>query len=210
MTRGFQPVDADRVPDLLAATLAGRGTGTGPRASLPSVGGEPLAADGRPSRTLRVAVDGPPCADPAGFAHALVAPLRLRARPAVVIATETFWRDAALRLEHGRTDALSYRHDWLDADALRREVLDPLGPGGSGRYLPSLRDPATNRATRAGRVAAEPGAVLLVAGPLLFGRGLPFDWTIHLDLNAAARARHTPTADAWTLPAFDDYDTTVD
>ena len=33
-------------------------------------------------------------------------------------------------------------------DALRREVLDAMGADGSRRWLPSLRDPVSDRATR--------------------------------------------------------------
>jgi hypothetical protein len=93
---------------------------------------------------------------------------------------------------------------------LRREVLDPLGPGGSGSYLPSLRDPASNRATHARRRPAAQGTILVLSGELLLGRGLPFDHTIHLSLSAAARTRRMPAEWAWTLPAFDDYDRDVD
>jgi hypothetical protein len=88
---------------------------------------------------------------------------------------------------------------------LRREVLEPLGPGGSGRFIPSLRDPRTNRATREPARVAAPGAVVVVVGPLLLGRGLPFDRTIHLALSAAALRRRTEDAEQWTLAAFQRY-----
>jgi hypothetical protein len=116
---------------------------------------------------------------------------------------ESFWRDASLRLEYGRTDVDSYLN-WLDAGALRREVLDP-----EGWYLPSLRDPETNRATRADRIELPPNAVLVVSGAFLLGLGLPFDRVVHLAMSPAARARRTPADQAWTLPAFDRYDDEV-
>lgn len=159
-------------------------------------------------RALRVAVDGPRCAEPGALANALIAPLRARGRAADTIAADTFWRDASLRLEYGREDVESFA-DWLDAGALRREVLDPLGPGGSGTYLPSLRDPLTNRVTRAAVRRSAPGSVLLVSGELLLGRGLPFDLTIHLAMSAAGRARRTDDNWRWTLPAFARYDAEV-
>jgi hypothetical protein len=161
-----------------------------------------------PGAALRVAVDGPAAAAPVAFATALAPPLRLRGREADVIDARLFWHNASVRLEHGREDLESYRR-WLDDGALRREVLDPLGPRGSGRYLPSLRDPETNRSTRASRVTATNGAVVIVAGELLLGRGLPFDVTIHLAVSASARRRRTPSNAAWALPAFDRYDAEV-
>ena len=63
-----------------------------------------------------------------------------RARPVA-----SFWRDASLRLEYGREDVESYR-TWLDADALRREVLDAARERGEAAAV--LRDPDTNRSTR--------------------------------------------------------------
>ena len=98
---------------------------------------------------LRIAVDGHPAAAPADFADALVDPLRLLGRPVLRVGSEWFLRPASLRFEHGRRDPDAYYDDRLDLPGLRREVLDPLGPGGSGRYLPTLWDPTTDRATRA-------------------------------------------------------------
>jgi hypothetical protein len=161
-----------------------------------------------PGAALRVAVDGPEVAAPVALAEALVPPLRLSGRVPDVIDARLFWHNASVRLEHGREDVESYPR-WLDDGALRREVLDPLGPGGSGRYLPSLRDPETNRSTRAARVTAGPGTVVIVAGELLLGRGLPFDVTIHLAVSASARRRRTARDAAWTLPAFERYDAEV-
>lgn len=157
--------------------------------------------------TVRAAVDGPPCADPHALSESLVAALRGRGRPAVVIRAESFWRDASLRLEWGREDPDSYCA-WLDAGALRREVLDPVVA--SGRYLPSLRDPASNRVTREPAREVPDGTVVIVSGPFLLGRGLPFDRAVHLSMSASARRRHTSDEGAWTLPAFDRYDEDVD
>ncbi len=163
-----------------------------------------------PGTALRLAIDGPRAADPGAFAEALVVALRALGRPSVHIRTETFWRDAALRLEYGRSDLESYVEGWLDTDALRREVLDPFGLDGTGCYLPSLRDPITNRATREPLRSAPPGLVALISGELLLGRGLPFDATIHLALSPGARRRRTPPEWQWTLPAFEAYDAAVD
>jgi hypothetical protein len=107
-----------------------------------------------------------------------------------------------LRFEHGREDVDSYL-SWLDDGALRREVLS------GSTYLPSLRDPQTNRATRDARRELPDNAILVVTGALLLGLGLPFDRVVHLAVSAAARQRRTPAAEAWTLPAFDRYDAEV-
>ena len=155
-------------------------------------------------------MDGAPAADPAGLADALIDPLRLRGRAALRVGTRWFWRPASIRLEHGHQDPDAYYQDWLDAAGLRREVLDRLGRNGDGRYLPTRWDPERDRATRDGYQTAPPDAVLLVDGPLLLGRGLPFDLTIHLRLSAAALARRVEEDQRWTLPAYQRYEQEVD
>ena len=158
-----------------------------------------------PDGIARVAIDGPPCAHPDELAAAVVAALH-GTRPAAHVRADTFWRDASVRLEYGRQDIESYLH-WLDAAALEREVLEPALA--VRRYLPSLRDPQTNRSTRVPMRAVDPRTAVLVSGTFLLGRDLTFDLTIHLAVSPAARARQTPPSNAWTLPAFDEYDATT-
>ncbi|GAA3762037.1 uridine kinase [Plantactinospora mayteni] len=154
---------------------------------------------------LRVAVDGPPAAEPGRLADALVDPLRVQGRPAVRVDAADFLRPASLRYEQGRTNPDAYYLGWLDEAGMRREVLDPAGPAGAGRILPSLWNAETDRATRADYLALPPGGVVLVSGPLLLGGGLPFDLAVHLVLSPGALARRTPEAQRWTLPAFARY-----
>jgi hypothetical protein len=89
-------------------------------------------------------------------------------------------------------------------------VLAPVGPGGSGAYLPVLWDLDRDRAARVRPRSAPPGGVLLVPGALLLGIGLPFDVVVHLRMSPAARRRLTPAEQGWELPAFDRYDHEVD
>ncbi len=163
-----------------------------------------LAASPAPGR-LRVAVDGAPAADPGAFADALVDPLRVRGRPAVRISTDDFLRPASVRLEFGRTNPDSFYLGWLDEAGLRREVLDPAGPDGSGRVVTRLWDARTDRATREPYRELPGNAVVIVSGPLLLGAGLPFDLTVHLHLSAGALERRTEAEQRWTLPAFARY-----
>jgi hypothetical protein len=162
------------------------------------------------SHVLRVAVDGHPATSPGVFADALVDPLRLHGRPVLRVSAEWFLRPASLRFERGRTDPDAFYDDRLDEAALRRELLDPLGPGGSGLFLPTLWDPETDRATRAQYESAPAGSVLILDGTLLLGRGLPFDLTVHLRLSAGARERRVSPAERWALPAYGRYEREAD
>ena len=179
-TASYRPID----PDQLVAELGER-------------------IDAAPGDAVRVLVDGPPAARPDELAAALAEALPERGRSAVVVRSEQFWRDASLRFEYGREDVLSLP-DWVDIGALNREVLDPVAAG--LHYLPSLRDPVSNRSTRESPRVLPPRGVLLVSGALLLGRGLHADLAIHLAMSAGARARRTPGEQQWTLPAFDRYD----
>jgi hypothetical protein len=159
---------------------------------------------------VRVALDGAAAAEPGRLAEELIGPLRLRGRPALRVSAGDFLRPASLRLEFGRTDPDVYYDEWLDVGGLVREVLGPLEPGGGGKVLPALWDAARDRASRAEYAALAPGGVLLLDGPLLLGRGLPFELAVHLWLSPAALARRTPPDEAWTLPAYERYEREAD
>lgn len=159
----------------------------------------------RPGEWLRVAVDGAAAAEPDRLADSLVDPLRVRGRPALRVRAADFLRPASLRWEYGRTNPDAFYAGWLDEVGLRREVLDPAGPAGSGQILPSLWNADIDRASRARYVRLPPGGAVILSGPLLLGGGLPFDLTVHLVLSAGALARRTAVDEEWTLPAFARY-----
>ncbi|MCF2525955.1 uridine kinase [Yinghuangia soli] len=166
---------------------------------------EAVAARAPAGGWLRVAVDGAAAARPGDLADALVDLVRAAGHPVQRVSADDFLRPASVRFELGRRDADSFYWSWLDEKGLQREVLDPLGPGGTGRLLPTLWDAARDRATRAAYTELPRGGVLLLDGPLLLGRGLPLDLTVHLQLSAGALARRTPDDEQWTLPAYDKY-----
>ncbi|MGQ4414845.1 uridine kinase [Streptomyces sp. SAS_269] len=153
----------------------------------------------------RAGFDGAPAARPCDLADRVAQALRVRGRPSLVVGAEGFLRPASLRLEHGRRDAESYYSGWFDTGALWREVFGPLDPGGSGRVLPDLWDPVTDRATRSLYDQLPPGGILLLHGPLLLRHWFPFDLTVHVLLSPGALRRRTPEPDHWTLPAFQRY-----
>src|SRR5690606_7760286 len=163
-----------------------------------------------PDQWVRVAIDGAPPTEPGRLAAALVDPVRVLGRDVLHVSAADFLRPASLRFERGRRDPEAFYEDWIDANAIAREVLDPLDPGGTGRVLPTLWDTERDRATRAGYVTLRPGGVVIIDGTLLLGRWLPFDLTVHLALTPAARERRLPPDERWTLPAFERYDDEVD
>ncbi|MEQ3551294.1 uridine kinase [Pseudonocardia nematodicida] len=182
MAGGFRPIDREG----LAAHLTERITGRSGR--------------------VRVLVDGAPPAGPVTLARSVAELLRDRGRGSLAVDADDFLRPASVRLEFGHTDAGMFLDGWLDEPALRREVLGPAGPDGSGSVLPRLRDAVRDRAFRDGPVPLGPEGVVLLAGGRLLGRGLPAELTVHLRMGRAALERRLAPDQAWTAVAFARYE----
>lgn len=154
---------------------------------------------------VRVAIDGAPALDPGALADRLVEQLRDHGRFALYVSMADYLLPASQRFELGRTSPYGFYEGWRDLAGLRREVLDPAGPEGSGQVLPALWRTDIDRSARASYVPIPANGVVVVSGELLLGSGLPFELEVHLEASAAALARRTPTEDAWTLPAYERY-----
>lgn len=128
--------------------------------------------------------------------------LRGLGRQPVVVPAAGFWRPAGERYQYGREDWQAFRDTWLDAAALRREVLEP-----GGTYLPALWDVERDRSARRVALPLPERAVVVVHGLFLQGIGLPAELTVHIALSSAAlRRRGVPE---WQLEAFSSYDAEV-
>ncbi|MEV4123828.1 hypothetical protein [Nocardia sp. NPDC049707] len=147
-----------------------------------------------------IAIDGADAAEPVAIADHISTALRDTGRAAEVVSLHDYIRPASLRMEFGRTDEMSYRTAWFDYAALDREVIRALRD--DARWLCALWDEDRDRSARSPIRTAVPGTVLLVAGPMLLGRGLDFDLTVHLDMSEPALHRRTPPDDRWTIPAL--------
>lgn len=197
-----EPVTPDVVVDRLVERVLG---GLAAASSGDPGGPGGTVGPGEAGRRWRVLLDGAPPTRPGALADALVEPLRARGHAALRVSAGDFLRPAGVRFEHGRQDPDALLDDALDTGALIREVLDPLGPGGDGTYLPALWDAQRERSARAARTTAPPGAVLLLDGGLLLGRWLPADLTVHLAVRPGTLARLTPQDEAWRLAAEERY-----
>ncbi|MFJ2663445.1 hypothetical protein ACIO14_03770 [Nocardia fluminea] len=155
-----------------------------------------------PGRRI-LAVDGADAAEPVELGQRIVRTLTDRGRSAAVVSAHDFVRPASLRMEYGRDDEWSYRTAWFDYEAMRREILVALRT--EGRWLPALWDEERDRSARAAMRAARADLVLVLAGPMLLGRGLDFDLAIRLELSEQAALRRTPADQRWTLPAVRDH-----
>lgn len=152
------------------------------------------------SGRVLIAIDGADAAEPVVIADRIGTALRDTGRAAEVVSLHDYVRPASLRMEFGRTDEMSYRTAWFDYAALDREVIRALRA--DARWLTALWDEERDRSARSPIRTAAPGTVLLVAGPMLLGRDLDFDLTVHLDMSEPALHRRTAPDDRWTIPAL--------
>jgi hypothetical protein len=167
------------------ADLAGDGTG-----------------QGGSRRHVRLGIDGPVERDTADLADAVAAELRADAVPVARVRAADFLRSRSIRFEYGRDNPQACYELWYDVPALRREVLDPLAPGGRGSWLPRLRDAVTDRSIREPLRVAAAGTVAVVDGRFLLRDDLRdgFDLIVHLAVSPAAITRRLPADEASRVP----------
>ncbi len=133
-------------------------------------------------RPCRVAVDGPDAAGKSTLAGDLVDVLR-REGPAVVVEADDFQHPAARRRARGGLDPVGYYTDAFDVEVLVRDVLVPLGPGGSRSYRPRHFDLAHDVALPEEWSTAPPDAVVVVAGVFLHRPELRPHWDLSVYLH---------------------------
>ena len=150
-------------------------------------------------RRVRVLLDG---VGSRPLSDSLLPGLFRAGRTPLQVHAEDFLRPAGERFEFGREDEESFRTTWLDDAALSREVLSR-----EGSYLPALWDAVADRSARRSVQPIPRGAVLLVDGVLLLGRGLPAEVTVHIALSPAALTRRG--VPGWQLPAYAAYEREV-
>ena len=124
---------------------------------------ERLAA--RPGRTL-VGVDGVSGSGKTTFANELARTLA-HSVAVIRISMDDFLNPQAVRYARGRTSPEGYYEDSYDRARFRADVLDPLGPGGSGRYRRAAYHLATETPVEAPWEDAPGNAVVIVDGLFL-------------------------------------------
>ena len=115
----------------------------------------------------RVAVDGPDAAGKTTLADELAAALAPAGREIIRASIDGFHRPRADRYRQGADSARGYYEDSFDHDALRRALLEPLGPGGDRRYRTAVFDFRTDSTVEAPVGEAAADAVLVLDGVFL-------------------------------------------
>jgi uridine kinase len=118
------------------------------------------------------------------LADELVEPLRRAGRQVVRASVDGFHNPRAVRYARGPDSPEGYFLDSFDYAALKRELLEPLGPTGDGRFRTVVFDYRTDRAVQSPRQVAPRDAVLLFDGVFLSRAELrgAWDMTVWVDV----------------------------
>ncbi len=130
------------------------------------------------SHPVRVAIDGPDAAGKTTLADELASALRVRGRTVIRASIDGFHRPRADRYRRGEDSAQGYYEDSFDQAALRRELLDPLGPGGTRNYRRVVFDFRLDAPQAAPSAIAPGDAVLIFDGVFLLRPELVESWDI--------------------------------
>ena len=146
---------------------------------------------------VRVAVDGVDGAGKSMFADQLAAALNAAGRPVIRASTDSFHNPRGLRYRRGRHSPSGFWLDSYDYDRLRRDLLDPLSPGGSRIYRTAAHDVETDQPVDAPWTFASPAAVLVLDGLFLHRDELRdyWDFSIFLSVPFAETARRMAMRD---------------
>ncbi len=137
-----------------------------------------------PGRRARVAIDGVDGAGKTTLADELVEPVQRAGREVIRASVDGFHNRRAVRYSRGPDSPEGYFLDSFDYAAVRRELLDPLGPTGDGSFRTAVFDYRTDRAVESPRQTAPRDAVLLFDGVFLSRLELQGSWdmTVWVDV----------------------------
>lgn len=115
----------------------------------------------------RVGIDGPDAAGKTTLADELASVLGRHERHVIRASIDGFHRPRIERYAQGADSPRGYYEDSFDHAALRRALLDPLGPGGDRRYTNATFDHRIDAAVSNPLAVAPAEAVLVLDGVFL-------------------------------------------
>ncbi|CAA9557286.1 MAG: Uridine kinase [uncultured Truepera sp.] len=134
---------------------------------------------------LRVAVDGVDGAGKTVFADELAQVLKTSGQDVIRASVDGFHNSRELRYRLGRGSPEGFYRDSYDYDALKRNLLEPLSPGGSGCYRTAVYNVAAETPVTVPERQAAPGAILLLDGIFLHRPELRPYWDVSVWLEVA-------------------------
>ena len=127
---------------------------------------------------LRVAIDGVDGAGKTTFADELAFILAESGRAVIRASVDGFHHSQNIRHRLGRGSPEGFYRDSYDYDALKTCLLEPLSPGGSGRYRTAVYDVEAETPVTVPEQVARAGSVLLFDGIFLHRSELLTVWDL--------------------------------
>jgi uridine kinase len=132
----------------------------------------------------RVAIDGVDGVGKTTLADELVAHVSRTGRKVIRASIDGFHNPRQQRYLRGPNSAEGYCLDSFNYEALKRELLLPLGPGGNGRYCRAVFDYRVDAEADLERHSAAANAVLLFDGVFLLRPELESHWDLSIWVDA--------------------------
>jgi uridine kinase len=132
---------------------------------------------------LRVGIDGVDGAGKTTFADKLATALADRQLHVIRSSIDGFHNPRSIRYARGRDSAEGFYRDSFNLTLFRSLLLDPLSPGGTGRYRRAAFDHRTDSAVDLPYESAPAGAILVVDGIFLHRPELRDYWDISVFLD---------------------------
>ena len=150
------------------------------------------------SHPVRVAVDGRTASGKTTLADEVGAALHAGGRQVIRTSVDGFHRPRAERYRRGRLSAEGYLDDARDWHAIRRLLLDPLGPGGNLIYRTASFDLEQDQPLEQAGQRAHPDAILVVDGTFLQRPELVDGWdlTVFVDVSEKIAIRRGVARDS--------------
>jgi uridine kinase len=131
----------------------------------------------------RVAIDGVDGSGKSTLADELMEPVRRAGRAVIRASVDGFHNPRAVRYARGPDSPEGYFLDSFDYAALRRALLDPLGPEGDASFRTAAFDYRVDRPVESPRRVAPRDAVLLFDGVFLSRPELQASWDLAIWLD---------------------------
>lgn len=149
----------------------------------------------------RVGIDGITAAGKTTFANHLAVEVARSGLPVIRVSMDGFHHRREVRHRQGRDSADGYYEDAYDFVALRRELLDPLGPDGDRLHRTAIIDLSTDEPIDETPIEAPSNAVLIVDGSFLQKPGIRdgFDLVVFLRCSFEAAAERGARRDSIQL-----------
>ena len=134
------------------------------------------------ANVLRIAIDGVDGAGKTTFGDELAEAIQPSGRNVIRASVDGFHNPGSIRYRLGKGSAEGFFRDSYDYDLLKGALLDPLSPGGSGKYRTAAFDHRSDSPVEMAERYACAGSILIIDGIFLHRPELRNYWDFSIFL----------------------------